>query len=97
MDLICMIYNQLNELNSKIKSNRVSGRIAVAIMGMPYKCPPAPFEASLLVDSMLRKEEYEILFKLTFLLLHQSHYQQQGQKLSKQILDLIDSEKITFS
>jgi sulfide:quinone oxidoreductase len=29
------------------------GRVAVAIMGMPYKCPPAPFEASLIIDGML--------------------------------------------
>lgn len=29
------------------------GRIAVAIMGMPYKCPPAPYEASLIIDTVL--------------------------------------------
>lgn len=32
-----------------------SGRVAVAITGMPYKCPPAPYEAALLVDSLLRE------------------------------------------
>lgn len=32
-----------------------SGRIAVAITGMPYKCPPAPYEAALLIDSLLRE------------------------------------------
>ena len=47
-------HNQLNEINQKL--NKIeSGKIAIVIMGMPYKCPPAPFEASLLVDSMLRK------------------------------------------
>jgi sulfide:quinone oxidoreductase len=29
------------------------GRVAIAIMGMPYKCPPAPYESSLLIDNML--------------------------------------------
>src|SRR5688572_8408911 len=29
------------------------GRVAVAIMGMPYKCPPAPYEASMIIDSVL--------------------------------------------
>ncbi len=32
------------------------GRVAVAIMGMPYKCPPAPYEASMIIDGMLSKE-----------------------------------------
>jgi sulfide:quinone oxidoreductase len=31
------------------------GRIAIAIMGMPYKCPPAPYEASMIIDSILSK------------------------------------------
>jgi sulfide:quinone oxidoreductase len=31
------------------------GRVAIAIMGMPYKCPPAPYESSLLIDNMLTK------------------------------------------
>lgn len=34
-----------------------SGRIAVAITAMPYKCPPAPYEAALLIDSLLRERE----------------------------------------
>jgi sulfide:quinone oxidoreductase len=31
------------------------GKVAIAIMGMPYKCPPAPYETSLLIDSMLTR------------------------------------------
>jgi sulfide:quinone oxidoreductase len=33
------------------------GKVAVCIMGMPYKCPPAPYEASLLIHDMLEKTE----------------------------------------
>lgn len=33
-----------------------SGRVAVAIMGMPYKCPPAPYEASMIIDSVLSRQ-----------------------------------------
>ncbi|MEM3094186.1 MAG: FAD/NAD(P)-binding oxidoreductase [Nitrososphaera sp.] len=32
------------------------GKVAIAIMGMPYKCPPAPYEASLIIDSMLSRQ-----------------------------------------
>jgi len=31
-----------------------SGRVVVAILGGPFKCPPAPYEAALLVDELLR-------------------------------------------
>ena len=31
------------------------GRIVVAIAGMPYKCPPAPLEVSLLIESEMRR------------------------------------------
>jgi sulfide:quinone oxidoreductase len=33
----------------------VGGRIVVAIAGMPYKCPPAPLEVSLLIEAELRQ------------------------------------------
>ena len=32
-----------------------SGRVVVAILGGPFKCPPAPYEAALLVDDLLRR------------------------------------------
>jgi sulfide:quinone oxidoreductase len=33
----------------------VEGRVVVAILGLPFPCPPAPFEAVLLVDERLRR------------------------------------------
>lgn len=36
------------------------GRVAVAIMGMPYKCPPAPYEASIIISNMLKGRKVEI-------------------------------------
>ena len=32
-----------------------SGRIAVSVLGGPYKCPPAPYEAAFLLDEPLRR------------------------------------------
>lgn len=34
----------------------LTGRLAIAILGVPYKCPPAPYEAAFLLDHMLRAE-----------------------------------------
>jgi len=31
------------------------GRVVVAIAGLPYKCPPAPYEAAFLIDDLLRR------------------------------------------
>lgn len=41
-------------LRRKLSTFR-NGRIIVAIAGLPYKCPPAPFEATMLLDWALNK------------------------------------------
>ena len=50
------IYNahQVPNLREKILSLK-SGRIAICIADIPYKCPPAPYEISLLINDMLIK------------------------------------------
>ena len=88
-------HNQLNEINQKLNQIE-SGKIAIAIMGMPYKCPPAPFEASLLVDSMLRKRGVRDSVQIDFFTPAPITLPAAGPEVSKQILDLINSEKITF-
>lgn len=41
-----------------------SGRVVIVVMGLPYKCPPAPYEAAMLIDEWLRdkgrREDVEI-------------------------------------
>jgi len=32
-----------------------SGKVAIVIAGVPYKCPPAPYEAAMLIDELFRK------------------------------------------
>ena len=88
-------HNQLNEINQKL--NKIeSGKIAIVIMGMPYKCPPAPFEASLLVDSMLRKRGVRDSVQIDFYSPAPITLPAAGPEVSKKILDLVNSEKITF-
>ena len=78
--------------NNKIES----GKIAIVIMGMPYKCPPAPFEASLLVDSMLRNRGIRDSVEIDFYSPAPITLPAAGPEVSKQILDLVNSEKIIF-
>lgn len=51
------IHAQLDEMTG--------GRIIVSILGGPYKCPPAPYEAALVVDERLRSEGRRDAFQIT--------------------------------
>jgi len=88
-------HDQLQKINEKL--NKIeSGKIAIAIMGMPYKCPPAPFEASLLIDSMLRKRGIRNSIQIDVYSPAPITLPAAGPEISKQINDLINSEKIIF-
>jgi len=88
-------HNQLLEIRDKLE-NIESGKIAISIMGMPYKCPPAPFEASLLIDSMLRKRGVRNSVQIDFYSPAPITLPAAGLEVSKKILELVNSEKITF-
>jgi sulfide:quinone oxidoreductase len=88
-------HDQLKKINEKL--NKIeSGKIAIVIMGMPYKCPPAPFEASLLIDSMLRKRGVRNSVQIDIFSPAPITLPAAGPDISKQINDLINSEKIIF-
>lgn len=88
-------HNQLLAIREKINEMN-SGKIAIAIMSMPYKCPPAPFEASLLIDSMLRKLGKRDVIQINFYSPAPITLPAAGPTVSKQILELVNSEKIVF-
>jgi sulfide:quinone oxidoreductase len=88
-------HNQLSEIHDKLQKIK-SGKIAIAIMGMPYKCPPAPFEASLLIDSMLRKRGIRNDVQIDFYSPALITLPAAGPEVSKKILELVNTEKIIF-
>ncbi len=88
-------HTQLTEIHNKLKRMK-SGNIAISIMGMPYKCPPAPFEASLLIDSMLREEGVRDSVQIHFYSPAPITLPAAGPEISQQILNLINSENIIF-
>ena len=87
-DQLAKIHDSLSEIKS--------GNIAIAITAMPYKCPPAPFEASLLIDSLLREKNIRENVKIHFYSPAPITLPAAGPEVSQQILDLIKSENITF-
>ena len=88
-------HNQLTQIREKLQ-NIESGKIAISIMGIPYKCPPAPFEASLLIDSMLRKRGIRDSVQIDFYSPAPITLPAAGPEVSKQILEMVNSEKIVF-
>jgi len=88
-------HNQLSKIHDRLMSIK-SGKIAISIMGMPYKCPPAPFEASLLIDSMLKKRGVRNSIQIDFYSPAPITLPAAGLEVSKQILELVNSEKIIF-
>jgi sulfide:quinone oxidoreductase len=78
-------YKQSEEIHNKIKEMK-SGTIAISIMGMPYKCP----------DSMLRESGIRDSVQIHFYSPAPITLPAAGPEISKQILELINSEKIIF-
>jgi NADPH-dependent 2,4-dienoyl-CoA reductase/sulfur reductase-like enzyme len=66
---------QIPKLRERIVSLK-SGRIASCITSLPYKCPPAPYEASILISDILVSNVQETQLVLIFTHLHQVHCQQ---------------------
>lgn len=88
-------HNELSKINQKLNEIK-SGNIAIAIMGMPYKCPPAPFEAALLINSMLNQLGKRQSIQIHFYSPAPITLPAAGPEVSQQILDLVNSEKIFF-
>ena len=82
------IHNSLLEINS--------GKIAIVITSMPYKCPPAPFEASLLISEMLRQRNVDNNVEIHIYSPAAITLPVAGPDTSAQLLDMIYAERVVF-
>ena len=73
-----------------------SGKIAMAIMGMPYKCPPAPYEAALLLRSILDETGASDSVQIDFYSPAPVTLPAGGPQVSEEILQILKSKKIEF-
>lgn len=85
----------VQKIREKILQMR-SGKLAFAITGMPYKCPPAPFEAALIVSTMLKELGTRDFISIDFYSLAPITLPAAGPEVSKELLDILESEKIKF-
>lgn len=73
-----------------------SGKIAFAITGMPYKCPPAPYEAALIIDSMLRDAGTRDSVSIDFYSMGPITLPAAGPDVSQQLLEMLETANIKF-
>ena len=73
-----------------------SGKIAIAIMGLPYKCPPAPYEAALLIRSILEESGASDSIQIDFYSPTPITLPAGGPQVSEEILQILQSKKIEF-
>ena len=73
-----------------------SGKIAIAITGLPYKCPPAPFEAALLIRSVLEETGASDSVTIDFYSPTPITLPAGGPQVSEEIFQILKSKKIEF-
>ncbi len=73
-----------------------SGKIAIAITGLPYKCPPAPFEAALLIRSVLEETGASDSVTMDFYSPTPITLPAGGPQVSEEIFQILKSKKIEF-
>ena len=93
--LILYEIKDVPKISEEIKKLK-SGKIAMAIMGMPYKCPPAPYEAALLIRSMLNDLGTSNSVQIDFYSPAPLTLPAAGPQVSEELLQLLKSKDIDF-
>jgi sulfide:quinone oxidoreductase len=87
--------HQVPNLREKILSLK-SGRIVICIADIPYKCPPAPYEISLLVNDMLIKNGTRKSVDLDICGPTPTALPVAGANISQSVVNLLNDNNIKF-
>ncbi|MDE1725853.1 MAG: NAD(P)/FAD-dependent oxidoreductase [Thaumarchaeota archaeon] len=93
--LILYDLNDVSKIRDKISQMKL-GKIAIAITGLPYKCPPAPYEAALLIRSVLEETGASSSIQMDFYSPTQITLPAGGPQVSEEILQILKSKNIEF-
>lgn len=86
---------QLAPLREKLLSLK-RGRVAISVMGMPYKCPPAPYEAAMLIDELLTKNGTRDAIEMDVYIPSPIALPVAGPKVSGEVVEMIGKAGIRF-
>ncbi len=93
--LILYELQDVPKIRDRVRQMR-SGKIAMVIMGLPYKCPPAPYEAALLVRSILEESGASDAVEIDFYSPTPITLPAGGPQVSEEIQQILKSKKIEF-
>jgi sulfide:quinone oxidoreductase len=86
---------QVTKLRERILSLN-KGRIAICITSIPYKCPPAPYETSLLINDILLKNGTRDSIEIDIYTPTPISLPVAGTKVSQDVINLLNRSHITF-
>ena len=86
---------QVPKLREKILSIK-GGNIAICITDIPYKCPPAPYEASLIIDDILTQSGIRDSINVDLYTPTQIALPVAGPKISQDVVNLLNRHNINF-
>lgn len=86
---------QIPELRQKILSLN-KGKIAICIADIPYKCPPAPYEASMLINDLLVKNGTRDQIDIDFYAPSVLTLPVAGPDVSQRLVRLLNMNNINF-
>lgn len=93
--LVLYDINDVPKIRDAIRKIR-SGKIAIAITGLPYKCPPAPFEAALIIRSVLEETGASDSVQVDFYSPTPITLPAGGPQVSEDILQILRTKRIEF-
>ena len=86
---------QVQPLREKLLALK-RGRVAISVMGLPYKCPPAPYEAAMIISDILEKNGTRQDVLVDLYLPAPIALPVVGPQLSKEIVELLTLYNIGF-
>ncbi|HEX6067898.1 MAG TPA: FAD-dependent oxidoreductase [Nitrososphaera sp.] len=87
---------EVPQLREKLLALR-NGKVAISIMGAPYKCPPAPYEAAMMISDMLEKNGTRGAIDLEIFVPAPIALPVAGPKVSADVVEMIGKFGIRFS
>ena len=74
-----------------------AGRIAIAVSGVPYKCPAAPYEGALLLDHYFRRRGLRSDIEIRVFTPEPAPLPVAGPAVGEEVVDLLRSREVAFS
>ncbi len=74
-----------------------SGRIAIVVLGLPFKCPAAPYEGALLLDHYFRRKRVRTEVEIRLITPEPAPLLVAGDAIGKEVTEMLAGREIWFS